>query len=63
MRSVVKIKSYRNGKIILPFTGIGKSCHSHDLYMYVANMSFNVICESKILAKISEFTVYTKKKV
>ena len=25
---------------------------------YVANMSFNTICENKILAKISEFTVY-----
>ena len=25
---------------------------------YVANMSFNAICENKILAKISEFTVF-----
>ena len=25
---------------------------------YVTNMSFNAICENKILAKISEFTVY-----
>ena len=24
---------------------------------YVANMSFNALCENKILAKISEFTV------
>ena len=25
---------------------------------YAANMSFNAMCENKILAKISEFTVY-----
>ena len=32
---------------------------NHDLVRFfdVANMSFNAICENKILAKISEFTV------
>ena len=51
----MKIKSSRNGRIILSFTDEGKSCHSHDIY--VANMSFNAIRENKILAKISERTV------
>ena len=50
----MKIKSSRNGQIILSFTG--KSCHNREFY--VANMSFNAIREDKILAKISEFTVY-----
>ena len=30
MRSFVKIKSLRNGKIILSFTDIGKSCPSRE---------------------------------
>ena len=56
MRSFVKIKLSRIGDITLPFTDIGKSCPVRDFY--VANVSFNIIRENKILAKISEFTVY-----
>ena len=46
------------GKITLSFTDEGKSCHSHKFY--VTNMSFNAIRYNKILAEISEFTVYSK---
>ena len=56
MRSFVKIKSSQNGEITLSLTDKGKACQSRDFY--VANMSFNAICENKILVKISEFTVY-----
>ena len=56
MRSFVKIKSSRNGQIILSFTVEGKSCHNRDFY--VAKMSFNAIRENRILAKISEFAVF-----
>ena len=55
MRSFVKLRSSRNGKITLSYTDEGKSCHSRDFY--VSNMSFNAIRENKILAKFSEFTV------
>ena len=56
MRSFVKIKPPRIGDITLSFTDIGKSCRARDFY--IANVSFNAIRENKILAKISEFTVY-----
>ena len=39
----------------LSFTDVGKSWPSH-----MANMSFNVIRQNKILAKIFKFTVNTK---
>ena len=50
MRSFVKIKSSRNGEITLPFTDKVANFH-------FANMSFNVIHENKVLAKIYVFTV------
>ena len=56
MRSFVKIKSSRNGEITLSFTDIGKSYPSRDFLM--SQICFNAIRENKILAKISEFTVY-----
>ena len=56
MRSFGKIKSSRNGQVILPFTDEGN--HVKIANFYVGNMSFNAICENKILAKNSEFTVY-----
>ena len=55
MRSFVKIKPSRNGKITLSFIDIGKHCLSRDFY--IINKSFNAIRENKILAKISESTV------
>ena len=55
MRSFVKIKPSRICDITMSFTDIGKSNPVRDFY--VANVSFNAIRESKILAKISEFTV------
>ena len=56
MRSLVKIKSSKNGKITLSLTDIGESCPSHEFD--VANMSFNAARENKIPAKMSDFTVY-----
>ena len=56
MRSFVKIKPSRNGKLTLSFINIGKSCLSCDFF-HITNMSFNAIRENKILAKISESTV------
>ena len=56
MRSFMKIKPSRNGKIILLFIDIGKSCLNREFY-HITNMSFNDIRENKILAKISESTV------
>ena len=50
MRSFVKIKLLRNGKITLSFIDKG----------HITNMSFNAIRENKVLAKISEFTVVSK---
>ena len=52
----MKIKSSKKGKITLSFTDIDESCPSHEFN--VASMSFNAVRENKILAKISEFTVY-----
>ena len=52
MRSFVKIKSSQKGEITLSTTDIDESYHSP-----VESMSFNVIREIKILAKISGFTV------
>ena len=59
MRIFMKIKSSRNGQIILSLTGEGKSCHNRDFY--VSNTSVNAICENKIFLKISEFTVFADK--
>ena len=53
MRSFVKIKSSRNGEIVLSFTDKGKSCELIVVNFYAANMSFNAIGENKILAKVS----------
>ena len=52
----MKIKSSRNGEIILSITDIGKS--SLVAIFCAARMSFNAIRENKILAKISGFTVF-----
>ena len=52
MRSFVKIKPSRNGKITLSFIDIGKSRIFH-----ITNMSFNDVRKNKILAKIFESTV------
>ena len=57
MRSFVKINSSRKAEITLPFTDIGKSCLV--MIFSVANMYLNAFRESKILAKISEFTVFS----
>ena len=38
------------------FPGVGKSCHSRKFLMWQICL-FNAICENKILAKISKFTV------
>ena len=57
MRSFVKIKLSRNGKITLSFIDIGESCHNRDFF-HITDMSFNAIRENKILAKISESTVF-----
>ena len=51
-------KILKNGEISLLFTDVAKPCPHRDIYM--ANMSFNSFRESKILAKISEFTVNGK---
>ena len=56
MRSFVNFKPSRVGDITLSFTGVGKSFPVCDFY--VANVSFNAIRENKIIAKISEFTVF-----
>ena len=56
-----KIKSSRNGEIILPFTDIGESCPSRDFL--TSQMSFNAIRENRILAKISEFIVLLSLKI
>ena len=49
------IKPLHNSEIILSFTDVGN--HALVAIFNVANMSFNVICENKILAKFSEFSV------
>ena len=55
MRSFVKIKPSQIGEITLSFTDIGKSRHFHEFL--TSQICFNTICENKIIAKISEFTV------
>ena len=49
MRSFVKIKPSRIDDITLSFTDICKSCPVRDFY--VANVSFNAICENKFSRK------------
>ena len=56
MRSFVKLKSSRNGGITLSYTDEGNSVIVTNFY--VANRSFNTICEKQILPKTSEFTVF-----
>ena len=55
MRRFAKIKASRNGENSLSFTYVVKSCQSREFLH--GKMSFNAICENKILAEISEFTV------
>ena len=55
----MKIKPSQNGKISLSFIDIGKPCLSREFFTSL--MSFNAIRENKILAKISEFTVYEQR--
>ena len=55
MRSFVKIKSLRNGKITV-ITDVGQSCPSRANFN-IPNMCLKAIRNNKILAKISEFTV------
>ena len=56
MRRFAKLKPSRNGEITLSFTDVSKSCQ-HCVFLNVANMSSILICENKILAKISEIAV------
>ena len=56
MMQVHENKTLANGKITLSFIDIGKSCLNRKLF-HIANVSFHVIRENKILAKISESTV------
>ena len=56
MRSFVKVKSSQIGEITLSFTYIGKSQLCGEFHSQ-KNVSIP-IRENKILAKISEFTVY-----
>ena len=51
-----EIKPSGNGEITLSFTDVGKSCPNHEFV--TLQICFNPIRENKILAKISEFTVY-----
>ena len=60
MRSFVNIKFSRNGEITLSFTYEGKSCHSHEFY--VANISFNVIRNSRENFQIYSNWLQCKKK-
>ena len=57
MQSFVKIKSSRMGEITLSFTDMSKSCPNR-IFFYIANMSFSDIRKNRIMAKISEFTVF-----
>ena len=52
MQSFVKRNPSRNVEITLSLTNIGKSCPSHKFFNAV-NMSFDAICENKILVKMS----------
>ena len=49
-------EALRNGEITPAFTGVDKSCTGGEFFK-IANMSFNITPENKILMKISEFTV------
>ena len=52
LRSFPKTNPRKLAKSLVSFTDVGKLC------LNVANMSLNAIHENKILAKISEFTVF-----
>ena len=52
----MKVKSSRNGKIILSFTDIGKSCPSRE-FLASQICLLNTIRKNKVLTKISGFTV------
>ena len=54
MRSFVKINPHKMAKLLCHL--LMKVNHVIVANFYVANMSFNAICENKILAKISVFT-------
>ena len=56
MRSFVKIKSLRSGKITLSFTDICKSCLS--LEFLTSQICLLTLFAKKTIAKISEFTVF-----
>ena len=56
MRSFVKIKPSRKGKITLSFTDISKSCLSREFFTSLICLLM-IFAKSKILAKFSEFTV------
>ena len=47
-------------ELVGTLTELGKSCSTQGFFN-IANMSFNIICGNKILAKISEFTIVIKK--
>ena len=51
-----EIKSSQKGVITRSFTDMSKTCPN--LIFLHRKYVFNAICENKILAKISEFTVY-----
>ena len=55
LRRFVKIKPSRNGEITLSFMDVNHA--SIAIHFYFANMSFNVLRENKIIAKISEITM------
>ena len=57
MRSFLKIKSSQNGKNTLSFIDIGKSCLSCEVFTSIICLLM-LFPENKILAKISESTVY-----
>ena len=44
MRSIMKVKSSRNGEITLSFSDLGKSCSLR--ICNIANMSFNALSEN-----------------
>ena len=56
LNGIVKTKSSRNGEITLSFTDIGRSCHSNEFL--TPQICLLTLFAKKILAKISEFTVF-----
>ena len=58
MRSFLKIKPLQIDKITPSCTDIYRQIMPLSQIFNVANMSFNAICENKILLKNSKFTVY-----